>query len=157
MQEIGKVLSLLFQGYFEPGNPRMIELLAPFWPRVAGKVVAAHSRLVSFESGLLTVAASDPDWGRELDGLSEQIKSELNSYWGRALVKKVRIIQKKGFDAAEAARLRPAKELRRPAEERPKAPVLPLPDSGARLDPEMQEILARSYAKYFARAGRNPV
>ncbi len=155
------MLPALFKGYLVPENPRVLELLVPLWPRIAGKAVAAHSRPVSFELGSLTVATSDPNWAKQLRGLSEQIKVEVNSFWGRALVNKVRIIEQKNSRLprpiqADPSTLNPSGP---PGLEGKVggAPALPLPDGAARLDPEIRQILARSYAKYFDRTTRNPL
>ncbi len=156
MQEIGRVLPALFKGYLAPEGSRVLELLVPLWPRMTGKAVAAHSYPVSFDSGLLTVATSDPNWAKQLRGLSEQIKVEVNSFWGRALVNKVRIVEQK-HSAPPKIKQASASNPSRLAGNIGSARGLTPPDDAARLDPEIRQILARSYAKYFDRTTRDPL
>ena len=68
----------------------MVEILAPLWPRVAGKAIAANSRPVAFAAGTLTVAAAGP-WAAQLDFMSEEIRAAINAYLGREVVKKVKL------------------------------------------------------------------
>lgn len=88
MREISAVFPAIFRGYLRGGDPRVVEILAPLWPRVAGKAIAANSRPVAFAAGTLTVAAAGP-WAVQLAFLSEEIRAAINAYLGREVVKKV--------------------------------------------------------------------
>ena len=91
MYEIGTVLPVVLKRYIERGEPRIIEVLAPFWPRVAGKAIAANSRPVAFAGGTLILATSTPPWAVQLRGMSEEIRSAVNGFLGGPVVKKLRI------------------------------------------------------------------
>ena len=160
MQEIGRVLPAVFKGHLRRANPPLVEVLAPLWPRVAGKSIAAHSLPIAFQAGTLTVATRSPSWAAQLSRLAEEIRAVVNSFLGGPLVKNVRIRlsadTKSACGASESA-------VRRFKVETPLAlgPLdagkLQFPDSGAQLDPEIARIVERSYAKYFARvASRRP-
>src|SRR5439155_13307595 len=60
VQEIGKVLPAIFKGHMRRANPPLVEVLAPLWPRVVGKSIAARSQPVAFEAGTLTLATRSP-------------------------------------------------------------------------------------------------
>ncbi|PYU92198.1 MAG: hypothetical protein DMG25_12540 [Acidobacteria bacterium] len=156
MQEIGRVLPAVFKGHLRRANPPLVEVLAPLWPRVAGKSIAAHSLPIAFQAGTLTVATRSPSWAAQLSRLAEEIRAVVNSFLGGPLVKNVRIRlstdTKSACGASESA-------VRRFKVETPPSLTLGLldagklqfPDSEAKLDPEIARIVERSYAKYFAR------
>jgi predicted nucleic acid-binding Zn ribbon protein len=66
MEEISKILPLIFKGQVRRSNPRVVEILAPLWPQVAGKPMARHSRPAAFEDGLLTLESDCMAWSAEL-------------------------------------------------------------------------------------------
>lgn len=88
MREIGAVFPAVFRGYLRGGDPRVVEILAPLWPRVAGKAIAANSRPVAFAAGTLTVAAAGP-WAAQLAFMADEMRAAINAYLGREVVKKV--------------------------------------------------------------------
>ena len=51
MEEISKILPLIFRSQVRRSNPRVVEILAPLWSQVAGKPMARHSKPVAFEEG----------------------------------------------------------------------------------------------------------
>ena len=91
MREIGTVFPAVFRGYLGGGDPRVVEILAPLWTRVAGKAIAANSKPVAFAAGTLTVAAPAGPWVAQLEMMAEEIRAAINAYLGRRIVKKVRI------------------------------------------------------------------
>lgn len=91
MQEIGTVLPAIFRRYVERGEPRIVEVLAPFWPRVAGKAIAANSAPVAFAAGTLTVGTPVPPWAVQLRSMSEEIRAAVNGFLGGPVVKRLRI------------------------------------------------------------------
>ena len=160
VQEIGKVLPAVFKSHWRRANPPLVEVLAPLWPRVAGKSIAAHSLPVAFQAGTLTVATWSPSWAAQLRRLAEEVRAAVNSFLGGPLVKNVRIRL-----SADANSVRGPLEgaIRGFKVETPRtlgpldAGKLQFPDSEAKLDPEIARIVERSYAKYFARvASRRP-
>lgn len=90
MREISAVFPAVFKSYLSGGDPRVVEILAPLWPRVAGKAIATNSRPVAFAAGTLTVAASGP-WAAQLEAIAEELRGAVNGYLGRAIVKKVEV------------------------------------------------------------------
>lgn len=91
MHEIGTVLPVVLKSYMQRGESRMVDVLAPFWPRVAGKAIAANSEPVAFDQGTLILVTSIPSWAVQLRGMSEEIRSAVNSFLGGPAVKKLRV------------------------------------------------------------------
>jgi predicted nucleic acid-binding Zn ribbon protein len=91
MEEIGKVLPLIFSRQVGKGGPRMAEVLASLWPRVAGKPVAEHSRPVGFGGGTLTIESDGLCWATQLRALSAEIQREINGFLGAPVVKQVKV------------------------------------------------------------------
>ena len=155
VQEIGKVLPAIFKGHMRRANPPLVEILAPLWPRVAGRSIAARSLPVAFEAGTLTVATRSPSWAAQLRRLAEEIRAAVNSFLGGPLVKNVRIRLSAGASAAWGP---PEGAIRGFNQTPPSSAPGPLDagklqflDGEARLDPEIARIVERSYAKYFSR------
>jgi hypothetical protein len=126
---------------------------------VVGKSIAARSLQVAFEAGTLTVATRSPSWAAQLRCLAEEIRAAVNSFLGGPLVKNVRIRLSADANLAcgtvEGAI--PGFRVERPSSAPGllDADKLRVPDSEAKLDPEIARIVGRSYTKYFARgAGR---
>lgn len=149
MDEIGKILPSLFRKQIRREEPRLLEILLPLWPRIAGKSMAQHSQPSFFSSGVLTLAADCDTWGTQLRHMSEEIRAEINSFLGQAVVKKLRI---RTVNPTAIFSLPPQPKYTTAQ------PVLPAAtkamDTGAIADHEVAVALARSYAKYFNRARR---
>lgn len=73
------------------GQPRIVDVLEPFWPRIVGKAIAAQSAPVAFAGGTLTVATSVPPWAVQLRGMSEELRAVVNDFLGGPVVKKLHI------------------------------------------------------------------
>ncbi|PYV22085.1 MAG: hypothetical protein DMG24_17830 [Acidobacteria bacterium] len=71
VQEIGKALPSVFKGHMQGANPPLVEVLAPLWPCVAGKSVAARSRPIAFDAGTLTLSAESPSWATQLGSMAK--------------------------------------------------------------------------------------
>lgn len=91
MQGIASVLPTVLKGCVQRGQPRIVEILGPFWLRIVGKAIAAQSAPVAFAAGTLTVATSVPPWAVQLRGMSEEIRAAVNDFLGGPVVKKLRI------------------------------------------------------------------
>jgi predicted nucleic acid-binding Zn ribbon protein len=91
MEEISKILPLIFKGQVRRSNPRMVEILAPLWPLVAGKPMARHSRPVAFEDGLLTLESDCTAWSAEMRRMSDEILAQINRYLGVPVVRKLKV------------------------------------------------------------------
>lgn len=91
MEEISKILPLIFKGQVRRSNPRVVEILAPLWPQVAGKPMARHSRPVAFEDGLLTLESDCTAWSAEMRRLSDDILARINRYLRSTAVRKLKV------------------------------------------------------------------
>ena len=152
-------------------NPPLVEVLAPLWPCVAGKSVAARSRPIAFDAGTLTLSAESPSWATQLGSMAEEIRAKVNSFLGAPMVRRLRVKLEANVPPAPepglGSAIRPS-SLRRRAlspsptlyEAPPVSTALPselqLPTGGVKLDPEIAKVLERSFAKYFSRGGSKP-
>lgn len=91
MEEISKILPLIFRGQVRRSSPRMVEILAPLWVQVAGKPMARHSRPVAFEDGLLTLESDCTAWSTEMRRMSGDIVARINRYLGAQAVRKLKV------------------------------------------------------------------
>jgi predicted nucleic acid-binding Zn ribbon protein len=145
VDEIGKLLPTLLKKEMRRPEPRILEVLVPLWPRIAGKAMAQHTRPASFELGTLTLHTNCPTWALQLRQMSEEIRSKVNSVLGRETVKKLRV---RAVDKLECET--DSKKLGRSiARELAPADLQNIRESIA--DPEIASALASSYAKYFHR------
>jgi predicted nucleic acid-binding Zn ribbon protein len=91
LEEVGKILPVILGRRLRPREPALIDVLAPFWPRIAGKPIAQHTRLAAFHEGVLTLVTTCPSWAEQLRHMAEEIRSGINSFWGKPVVKKLHI------------------------------------------------------------------
>jgi predicted nucleic acid-binding Zn ribbon protein len=91
MEEISKILPLIFKAQVRRSNPRVVEILAPLWPLVAGKPMARHSRPADFEDGMLTLECDCRSWSTEMRRMSDDILAQINRYLGVPAVRKLKI------------------------------------------------------------------
>jgi predicted nucleic acid-binding Zn ribbon protein len=91
MEEISKILPLIFKGQVRRSNPRVVDILAPLWPLVAGKPMARHSRPVAFEDGLLTLESDCTAWSAEMRRMADDIRAQVNRYLGVPAVRKLKV------------------------------------------------------------------
>ncbi|MGA8185574.1 MAG: DUF721 domain-containing protein [Terriglobia bacterium] len=91
MEEISKILPLLFRGQVRRNNPRVVEILSPLWPLVAGKPMARHSRPVAFDDGLLTLESDCMAWSTEMRSMSNDIMARINRYLGATAVRRLKV------------------------------------------------------------------
>jgi len=148
VDEIGKILPMVFKKQIRRVEPRLLEILVPLWPRIAGKTMAQHSRPAAFESGVLTLVTDCATWGSQLRQMTEDIRAEINCFLGQPVVKKLRVknsTQLSLFSNADLAARPATRKLDLSPEQ---------VDTSAIPDAEIARIVADSYAKYFARARR---
>jgi len=147
VDEIGKLLPFVFRKQIRRAEPRLLEILIPLWPRIAGKTMAQHSQPAAFESGVLTLTTDCATWGAQLRQMTEEIRAEINSFLGQPVVKKLRVKKVAQLDLF-ASRPSSGTATR----------TLVLPEGGVDTtsipDPEIARVIASSYAKYFARPRR---
>jgi predicted nucleic acid-binding Zn ribbon protein len=91
MEEISKILPLIFKAQVRRSNPRVVEILAPLWPLVAGKPMARQSRPVAFEEGTLTLECDCMSWSAEMRRIADDILARINRYLGVQAVRKLKV------------------------------------------------------------------
>ena len=91
MEEISKILPLIFRSQVRRDNPRLVEILAPLWPHVAGKPMARHSRPVAFEEGTLTLESDCTAWSAEMRRMADDIRAQINRYFGVPTVRRLKV------------------------------------------------------------------
>ena len=151
MEELGKILPALWKQHLRRANPHLADMLASVWPHAVGKPLAQHCRPLAFEGGRLTLGVADFELAAQLRPMAEEIRAEVNSFLGTPVVKKVIVRHVRGLKLDTVFPLQDGAA--------PVVPVSALPADSAQaagLDPEVARIVARSYAKYFARQGRMP-
>ena len=151
MEELAKILPAVFKQQVRRGEPLVVEILAPLWPRVAGKHIAQQCRPVAFEAGTLTLATACLSWATQLRHMAEEIRAQINRYLGGPVVRSVRVKHVMELDPLEAPA--PQQELQQPLV-KSEAPIAAEDD---KLDPEIARIIGQSFAKYFARQGKKTV
>jgi hypothetical protein len=149
VDEIGKLLPTLFRKQIGRAEPHLLEILVPLWPRITGKIMAQHSQPALFASGVLTLHTDSATWGTQLRQMTEEIRTEINAFLGKAVVKKLRIktVTQHGLFSST----RPARRA---------VPTVPFSTGRAMntdsiADPEIAAALESSFAKYFSRPGRS--
>ena len=148
MEEVGKILPLVFRRHVQRTGPRVIETLAPFWPRVVGKAIAHSSRPVAFSAGTLSLVCDCSSWSRQLRQMAEEIRAEINKFLGGPVVKQVRVRCVASLGPAPWPEPQPASVPVIPADQKAWADSSMIPDS------DLARVVESSYRKYFARCGR---
>jgi hypothetical protein len=148
VEEIGRILPCLLKKKILRAEPRLLEILVPLWPRIAGKTMAQHSQPARFASGVLTLTADCATWGTQLRQMTEEIRAEINGFLGQALVRKLRIrtVTQSGLFSPASPSGGNAPSARAAEEQ--------AMDTVSIADPEVAATLASSYAKYFTRHRR---
>ena len=148
MDEVGRILPLIFKKQIRRSEPHLLEILSPLWPRIAGKNLAQHSLPVVFDAGVLTLATDCSTWSTQLRHMTDEIRARVNGFLGQAIVKKV-VVKKAAQPGLFDARATVGTGAPRP---------LPAADESVDtesiIDPAVKEAIAGSYAKYFARPRR---
>jgi predicted nucleic acid-binding Zn ribbon protein len=145
VDQIGKLLPTLFKKEILRPEPRLLEILAPLWPRLVGKAMAEHSHPATFEFGALTLHTGCTTWGTQLRHMTEEIRLKVNGMLGREMVKKVRI----KIVTMPQNVLKLGKVISSPTPELTASDLKSIHESIA--DPEIASALASSYARYFHR------
>jgi predicted nucleic acid-binding Zn ribbon protein len=91
VEEVGKILPAILKRNLRGTDARVVEILAPFWPHVAGKAMAQQCQPVAFREGTLTLATECSCWSAQLRQMAEEIRAEINSFLGKPVVKKLRV------------------------------------------------------------------
>ena len=144
MEKIGRILPAILKGQVRRTQPPLIEILAPLWPCVAGKAMAEHCRPVAFHEGTLTLATECPTWKNQLQQMAEEIRAEINSFLGRPIVKRLRVLKAAQRGSADHSAPQPGPDEGRARWE----------DSAARVDPTLARVVRLSRTKPFSRDGK---
>jgi hypothetical protein len=108
VEEIGKILPSLFKLQLSCQEPPVEEVLAPFWTHVVGKALAGQCRPSAFHAGTLTLAIDNADWAAPIEQMAGEIRTEINKFLGKPLVKFVRVASVRKLGHAGAPRWTPA-------------------------------------------------
>ena len=149
VEEIGNILPAFFKRRMRWGEPKLVELLAPLWHRVAGKPIAQCSRPTHFEAGILTLVTYCPSWAGQLRQMAEEIRAAVNSFLGKPIVRKLRVRYVPEALIAGHEKTTSTPQVLGQAK---------LPNPGlnceGQLDPEIARVVELSFAKYFAHAAK---
>lgn len=144
MEKIGRILPAILKGQVRRTEPPLIEILAPLWPCVAGKAMAEHCRPVAFNEGTLTLTTECPTWKAQLQQMAEEIRAEINSYLGRPVVKRLRVLKAAQYGPADYSTAGPGSDEGRARWE----------DSAAGAAPAFARLGRLSRTKPFGRYGK---
>jgi predicted nucleic acid-binding Zn ribbon protein len=101
LEKIARILPAVLKGQVRRTEPPLIEVLAPLWPCVAGKAMAEHCRPIAFNQGTLTLIAECSTWRTQLQQMAEEIRAEVNSFLGKPIVRRLRVLKAGQRDSAE--------------------------------------------------------
>lgn len=106
--------------------------------------MAEHCRPVAFNQGTLTLITECSTWKAQLQQMAEEIRAEVNSFLGRPVVKRLRVLKAAQRDLAGQTALSSSPDQRRARWE----------DSAARVDPALARAVRLSPTQAFARKGK---
>lgn len=66
--------------------------LAGAWPAIVGEALAAHTRPLRCEQGVLEIAADAKPWENQIAGMAREFSARINQSWGRTLVREVKFV-----------------------------------------------------------------
>lgn len=75
------------------GRERSLELLQAAWPLIVGVRVAAHSWPRAWEEGRLEVAVGDVEWHEQLGPLRNDLRCQINNWWGATVVADLSLVR----------------------------------------------------------------
>lgn len=90
MEKAGKTMWSALRRVAQPERP--LDLLIAVWPLMVGQRMASHTRPVAWNKGRVVVEVSEAEWQRQLEGLSRDIRRQINHWWGAQLVREVRFL-----------------------------------------------------------------
>ena len=67
-----------------------IAWLSSTWPTIVGKMLAAHTRPVRCDNGILEIATDGKEWKSQLEPMSAEFRGRINQAWGAGLVTEVK-------------------------------------------------------------------
>jgi len=66
--------------------------LSGSWPGIVGEALAAHTRPLRCEEGLLEILADGKAWRKQLEEMRKEFCGQINRSWGATLVKEIRFV-----------------------------------------------------------------
>jgi predicted nucleic acid-binding Zn ribbon protein len=90
MQKAGDLLGSAVRRMKRP--EATVAWLASAWPTIVGKMLAAHTRPLRCENGLLEIAADRKDWKSQLEPMTHEFCARINQAWGGRLVTEVKFV-----------------------------------------------------------------
>ena len=93
MQRAGEFLGRVVRRLERP--EAALAWLAGSWPSVVGKPLAAHTRPVRCEGGLLEIATDGRAWQNQLEEMNREFCARVNQAWGGNLVREVKFVTTK--------------------------------------------------------------
>lgn len=148
MEELGKILPRVLKKHVRGERAPVLAAVTGVWPEAAGKAIAEQAHPLAFSAGNLTLAVACPTWAAELKGLREEIRSAINQALGRPVVRQVRVRLVSSDARPDPSANGHQKAARAMTWSEAELPAI------AELDPELREVVGRSFAKYFARTDR---
>lgn len=91
MEHASQVLWSALRKVSRPERP--LDLLRAMWPVLVGQRLAAHTRPVNWHKGRVDIEVTDPEWHRQLTHLKDDIRKQINRWWGTELVHEVKLIE----------------------------------------------------------------
>lgn len=158
MERAGKSLWAALRRVARPERP--LDLLAAVWPLMVGQRLAGHTWPVNWKAGRVEVAVRGEEWRKQLEEMREQVRTQINKWWGSELVHEVSFVrarhessrERKGSPGGAGQRKRGASgstEVKLGAALK----ELEAPLAGI-ADQELRTLIARVAARYLEKQGK---
>lgn len=157
MERAGKSLWNALRRLADPEKP--LDLLVAVWPLIVGARLATHTEPIAWEEGRLKIAVSEPEWRQQLEPMTEELRRQVNRWWGRQVVQEVSWVR---GHVSPPPEWEPAKPSATPApalsENRKPALARILKDLEGPLaeisDTELRQLVARFIERYLESQGK---
>ena len=90
MHKAGDILNKVVRRFDRP--EATLAWLSGLWPSIAGTALAAHTRPVRFDRGMLGVAADSKAWQQQVESMKRELRDRVNRAWGGNLVGDVEFV-----------------------------------------------------------------
>jgi hypothetical protein len=88
MKRIGEFLAPALRQTVARQSP--FTWLAEAWPAIVGRRIAAHTQPSRLSGGVLDVAVKNKSWRNELEDMTGEFRTRINSAWSGNLVREIR-------------------------------------------------------------------
>jgi hypothetical protein len=153
VEDVGSILPKALNKHLSCAKSRVVEVLAPVWGRIVGKLVAQQSRPVRYSDGTLVISAYSPPWAAQLAQMADQIRSEVNAFLAAPVVRKIRV-RCQPDAKPECSQIVVSRVAGPPDCQPDEMKRLLWADGRTTLDPELVRVVERSFMKYFSRNGK---